>query len=170
MFRVLHVLIVGLVALYIAPGAAPLPAASVAPSSPLTDTTQRGRPNPTLAVGKLLVADRNLSDSHFFETVVLLIEIDKDGAVGLVLNRRSTIPLQRLFPNLPGSPAADGLTFAGGPVAPTVVHALSSTPRSEGLRVVDGVYLMTSREELDAALATGAGSDDLRVYVGYAGW
>src|SRR6187399_1532201 len=120
MFRLPPALIVGVFGLLAVLAAVPR-STPAAPGPATTETTQRGRPVPALAAGKLLIAARSLSDSNFFETVVLLIEVDKTGAVGLVLNRRSEIPLQRLLPNVPASQTVSALTFAGGPVAPTIV-------------------------------------------------
>src|ERR1700739_3317820 len=56
-------------------------------------------PSP-LATGKLLVASRDLADPNFAQTVVLLVRYDADGAVGLVLNRRTDVPLSRVFEGL----------------------------------------------------------------------
>jgi putative transcriptional regulator len=36
--------------------------------------------------------------------------------------------------------------------------------------VLDGVYQITASKALDELVASGAGIDRLRVYVGYAGW
>ena len=70
-----------------------------------------------LAVGKLLVAARNLPDSNFTDTVVLLVQYSRDGAAGLVINRPSDVPLSRALPGV--APAAGGraTAFIGGPVS-----------------------------------------------------
>ena len=39
--------------------------------------------------GKLLVATRELGDPHFAKSVVLMLQHEEQGAIGLVLNRRS---------------------------------------------------------------------------------
>src|SRR5437660_5890103 len=56
-----------------------------------------------LAAGKFLVASRDLLDPNFAETVVLLVHYEEDGVVGLIINRRTRIPVARLFPDLPDS-------------------------------------------------------------------
>lgn len=50
-----------------------------------------------LGIGKLLVASRGLSDPHFAGTVILLVHYDEKGVVGLVLNRRTDVPLSRVL-------------------------------------------------------------------------
>src|SRR5579864_4224342 len=53
-------------------------------------------PAPELAAGKILVARRNLLDPNFAQTVILLVQYDDDGTVGLIINRQTKIPLSRL--------------------------------------------------------------------------
>ena len=53
-----------------------------------------------LAAGKLLVAVRGLPDPNFSETVILLAEHGADGSMGLVINRRTDVPIARAFPDL----------------------------------------------------------------------
>jgi hypothetical protein len=50
-----------------------------------------------LGVGKLLVASRSLADPDFARTVVLLVRYDEKGALGLILNRRTDVPLSRVL-------------------------------------------------------------------------
>ena len=44
------------------------------------------------------------------------------------------------------------------------------TARDDTRRVVGDVYLINTREVLDEMLSSGAAENQLRVYVGYAGW
>ena len=53
-----------------------------------------------LDAGKLLVASRRLADPHFAKTVVLLTHYDAKGVVGLILNRRTDVPLSRALEGL----------------------------------------------------------------------
>ena len=50
-----------------------------------------------LGAGKLLVASRGLGDPNFAKTVILLVHYDEKGVVGLVLNRRTDVPLSRVL-------------------------------------------------------------------------
>src|SRR5580704_3889037 len=50
----------------------------------------------SLGAGKLLVASRNLGDPHFAKTVILLVRYDEHGVLGLILNRRTDVPLSRV--------------------------------------------------------------------------
>jgi putative transcriptional regulator len=125
-----------------------------------------------LAPGKLLVAARGLPDPNFSKTVVLLAAYSDEGALGLIVNRRSETPLSRLFPHVAPTVTSAAPAFTGGPVERTVAMALLRGPEPpKGARhVVDGVHVVSGREALDALIASGAAADRLRVYVGYAGW
>jgi putative transcriptional regulator len=125
-----------------------------------------------LAPGKLLVATRRLPDPNFANTVILLTDLNGDGAVGLVLNRPSKVTLAKVFPHLVPNMATTGHAFLGGPVDTTRPMALLRAAQgTAGSRhVVDGVHVATSRDAVDAAVVAGSTSSRLRVYLGYAGW
>ena len=124
-----------------------------------------------LAPGKFLVAARNLPDPNFREAVVLLVDVNEQGAMGIILNRPTRATLTEILPGLTGSTAA-GVAYFGGPVQVAGVLALlrSELPRTDCRKVVADVYLVNTREVLDEVLAAGAGPDRFRVYAGYAGW
>ncbi len=59
----------------------------------------------SLGIGKLLVASRNLGDPQFAKTVILLARYDAQGVLGLILNRRTDVPLSRVLES-PSTPWA----------------------------------------------------------------
>jgi putative transcriptional regulator len=124
-----------------------------------------------LAAGKLLIAERGLPDPNFSQTVILLIEYREDGAVGVVINRKTDVPLARAFPKLNRVPEAARI-YAGGPVATTrmlgLLRARTATPNVR--HIVSDVYLAAEREPLEGLIASGADPNRFRVYFGYAGW
>lgn len=126
-----------------------------------------------LAAGKFLIASRDLNDPNFAETVILLVSFDeKQGAMGLVVNRRTDVPLSRVFENLKAARGRDDPAYVGGPVELNSVLALvkSSDPPDQAKRVFGDVYLVATKTQLEKALAAGTGPEAFRVYVGYAGW
>lgn len=53
-----------------------------------------------LGVGKLLVASRGMGDDSFAGTVILLVRFDAErGVQGLVLNRRTDVPISEVTGN-----------------------------------------------------------------------
>lgn len=125
-----------------------------------------------LAAGKFLVAPRDAPDRHFAETVILLIEYSQDGAAGLILNRETKVPLSRALEQISGAKDRSDLAYSGGPVEGSAVLALlrSRTKPPDARRVFGDVYLIASRALLDKTLAAGTSPDEVRVYLGYAGW
>ena len=125
-----------------------------------------------LAAGKVLVSARGLPDPNFAETVILLLEYDGDHALGLIVNRPTEVPLSRVFPQLMQPRGQTPRVYFGGPVQVEGALALARAARApaDAHRVFGDVYLINSRERLEAAVKADSGSTRLRVYLGYAGW
>jgi hypothetical protein len=69
-----------------------------------------------LAAGKILVATRDAPDPLFTESVVLLVRYNETGALGLMVNRRTTVPISRALSDLQGAAGHSDPVFVGGPV------------------------------------------------------
>jgi putative transcriptional regulator len=122
--------------------------------------------------GKLLVASRELPDPNFAKTVILLVDYSADGVVGLILNRRSTIPISRALDELRAAKNRPDPVYAGGPVGENGVLALlrSSSPPGDAQRVLADVYLVANKDLLEKTVASTTDPKKFRVYLGYAGW
>ena len=125
-----------------------------------------------LRVGKLLVASRDLPDPNFARTVVLLVQFSDDGVIGLIINRRSQVPVSRVLDNMAGARGRQDAVYAGGPVGQTDILALLRAPKQPGdaKRVMGEVFLVSSKETLEETLAAATGPDKMHVFLGYAGW
>lgn len=122
-----------------------------------------------LAKGKFLVASRDLLDPNFARSVVLLVEYDRDGALGVIINRPTTIPLGDAVPEIESVQRPRDVIFLGGPVAPDRMLILLRTREQppQSLRVFDRVFASGSVAALRASLQRG---DGVRAFAGYAGW
>lgn len=126
-----------------------------------------------LEAGRLLVATPALLDPNFDGTVVLLLDHDEDGSLGVVLNRASQVPVGEVLPDWSGIASDPGVLFAGGPVSTDSALAVGALPGSEesdpvGFRRLYGdvgIIDLDAPPELVAPALTG-----LRVFAGYAGW
>jgi putative transcriptional regulator len=120
--------------------------------------------------GRLLVATPPLVDPNFDRAVVLMLEHGDDGALGIILNRPSAIALDDVLPEWQVFAAAPAVVFTGGPVSPDAVIALGRA----GPDAIDGwVPIIDDLGTVDLGrdpLDLGVPLDDLRVFVGYAGW
>ncbi len=122
--------------------------------------------------GTLLVAAPALLDPHFERTVVLILDVDDNGALGVVLNRPSTVEVAEILPDWTATGIPDVL-FSGGPVSTDSALAVAALDESQDSdpvgfrRLYDGVGIVdldTPTEVVRPAL-TG-----LRIFAGYAGW
>jgi putative transcriptional regulator len=126
-----------------------------------------------LAVGKLLVASRDLGDPNFAKTVILLVHYSVErGSVGLVVNRRTDVPISRVFEDFKEAKGRKEPVYIGGPVELNSVLALlkSASKPTIAERVFGDVFLVSDKSALKATLASSVEPNALHVYVGYAGW
>jgi putative AlgH/UPF0301 family transcriptional regulator len=125
-----------------------------------------------IAAGKVLVVPRDSPDPTFAEAVVLLVHYGNDGVLGLMINRRTNLPISRVLPQLKDSAKYTDPVFMGGPVELDVILALlqSRAKPQEATPVFGDVYMVSTRRVVEAALTAGAGPNTLRIYLGYCGW
>jgi len=126
-----------------------------------------------LAVGKFLVASRDLGDPNFAQTVILLVRYtEEQGAVGLVVNRATDVSISRVFQELKEAKGRTDPVYVGGPVELNSVLALlkASTKPDNATRVFGDVYLLSNKDLLRTTLASGVEASAFHAYVGYAGW
>ena len=134
--------------------------------------SDKSRPRMELSRGKFLVASKQLRDPNFFETVVLLLEYDRNGAMGLVINRPSTLKLSEVLPDIEGLQERSDTIYLGGPVAKNQLMLLirTSSPPEGSRLVFKDIYLSSSQEIIEKMVANPDTPERFRVYAGYAGW
>jgi putative transcriptional regulator len=118
-----------------------------------------------------LVATPPLVDPNFDRSVVLMLEHGEEGALGIVLNRPSATSLDDVLPEWRPIASPPAVVFNGGPVSTDAVIALArGHVHTEGLgwvEILDDLGTIDlGRDPLDV----GAAVEELRVFVGYAGW
>ena len=124
-----------------------------------------------LAAGKVLVASRGLGDPLFARTVILLVHYGRRSVLGLVLNRRTKVPISRVF-DLKAARDRSDPVYLGGPVQPSVVFALLKSPTDvkKAEKVFGQVYLISQKSLFEKTLASRPDPAVFHVYLGYAGW
>ncbi|MFC7218519.1 YqgE/AlgH family protein [Streptomyces polyrhachis] len=136
--------------------------------------------------GRLLVASPSLADPNFARAVVLLLDHDGDGALGVVLNRPTPVGVADVlepWARLTGSP---DVVFQGGPVSldaalgvavvPGGADRAGGTDRAGGAeesavlgwRRIHGAIGLVDLDAPPELLAAELGT--LRIFAGYAGW
>ncbi|MGO9436156.1 MAG: YqgE/AlgH family protein [Terracidiphilus sp.] len=124
-----------------------------------------------LGIGKLLVASRGLGDPHFAGTVILLVHYDENGVVGLVLNRRTDVPLSRVL-DLKAAKGRSDPVYIGGPMEPSTAFALfqSSAKIEKAENIFGSVYLISDKDLFEKTISARPDPNVFHVYLGYAGW
>ncbi len=127
-----------------------------------------------LAQGKLLIATPQIGGGTFSRTVILLLDYNPGGAMGLILNRPTAVPLVEVLPEVEDLRERPDVLHFGGPVSKNQVFLLHGSPRpfdEESAQLIDGVYVGGNPGILEDTLQQDAsGSLRFRVYAGYAGW
>ena len=124
-----------------------------------------------IAPGKLLVASDQLGDPNFAESVILIVQHDaENGTMGLILNRRTKIPLSKVFADIKG--AKSDPVYIGGPVSTGSAQALfrSADKPEQATRVFGDIYASGSKDLIEKSIAAGIAQSKFRVYIGYGGW
>jgi len=117
--------------------------------------------------GQLILATADLADPNFAGTVTLMVEHNDDGALGLVLNRPTTIDLKETWERMSEGPCThEGMIFQGGP-CPGPLMVLHDNPACGDNGPCDGVFFSVEEEEVRWLMEHHAGA--LRCFVGYAG-
>ena len=128
------------------------------------------------AAGSLLIASAKLMDPNFIRTVLLVLDSEPGGALGVVLNRPTETPVDEVLAPWRHLTSEPGVFFRGGPVELNAALAVGA--------VREGAQPPPGWRSLDAASTASIGIVDLdsspedflgqltslRVYAGYTGW
>lgn len=125
--------------------------------------------------GRCLIAAKRLRDHNFYRTVVLMVEHGSDGAMGLVINRPSSVTVAHALSEHFKLPETDDLVYVGGPVEPSALFILHNSIELDQNEtpVVPGVFVGSSAEVFEQIVRSSAdGNPDLqfRIFSGCAGW
>jgi putative transcriptional regulator len=126
----------------------------------------------TPAPGMFLVARRGFLDPNFSQTVVYLMQHDREASFGLVVNRPTEGILSSTLPYVDETLFASSPVYRGGPMDPDMlVMLIRNSPGSSQMRqVTDTIQASVSLQVLDELLVEQKPPDDVRFYLGYAGW
>ncbi|HEY3017912.1 MAG TPA: YqgE/AlgH family protein [Gaiellaceae bacterium] len=119
--------------------------------------------------GHFLIASPSILDPNFRRTVVFITAHTEEGAVGLILNRRSDATVGEAVPQLAPLTDLEEPVFVGGPVNPEGVAVLAEfhDPDEAGVVVIEDIGFVA----LDDALEVGPPDlERTRVFAGVAGW
>jgi putative transcriptional regulator len=138
-------------------------------TDPIEGFTTRTEPP---AAGRLLVASPELRDPSFRGSVVLLLDHDDDGSLGVILNRPTAVVVSSVLPAWTPAISPPEVLFEGGPVSRDSALAVVQVPAeaSEPIgfrRVVGDLGILDLDTPADVVASALSG---MRVFAGYAGW
>ena len=122
--------------------------------------------------GGLLISAPFLRDWHFARSVVLVVDHNEEGSMGLVLNKNFNhlMTLNELVPALAALPPIP--LYKGGPIGKETLfylHTLSNL--KDALPLGNGLYLNGDFEQMQQYILSGAPTQGVvRFFMGYAGW
>jgi putative transcriptional regulator len=116
----------------------------------------------------LLVASPSMLDPNFEQAVLLMVQHDEQGAMGLILNRPLEATVELVWKEISSAPCpCEAPLYRGGPVA-GLVSALHGEPDLAQLDISPGLHFTAAEEHIRALMERDA--SPLRLFVGYAGW
>ena len=120
----------------------------------------------------LIVAKLDLPDPNFRGATVLVMNNIGPAPAGVIVNRPTTIPVARVFPDMERLAPLPDKVYFGGPVEIAAVSFLfrADAAPEHATQVVDGVYFSTDVDLLRTLLARDKPMEGLRVFAGYSGW
>jgi putative transcriptional regulator len=120
--------------------------------------------------GHLLLDGGKLRGSFFHRSVVLICQHDAEGAFGLVLNRAAGKKAgEAIAADMPQQ-LEDQPLYLGGPVQPSMLSYLHTDHFLINANVLPNLNVGHSLEELVEIGQSFSGTQQVRIFAGYAGW
>ena len=122
--------------------------------------------------GSLLIAAPFLRDYQFSRTVILMVEHNEEGSMGIILNKNfsNLMTLNEVVPELASLPPIP--LYKGGPVGrDTLFYLHTLSYLKDALPIGNGLYLNGDFNQMQQYILSGAPTQGVaRFFMGYAGW
>ena len=122
--------------------------------------------------GSLLIAAPFLRDYQFSRTVILMVEHNEEGSMGIILNKNfsNLMTLNEVVPELASLPPIP--LYKGGPVGrDTLFYLHTLSYLKDALPLGNGLYLNGDFNQMQQYILSGAPTQGVaRFFMGYACW
>ena len=122
------------------------------------------------ATGNVLISEPFMNDFHFRRSVILIIDHNEEGSLGVIFNKRLTIPFNEI---VQGFPEFKADVYLGGPVETDRIffsHTIGEMI-PDSYKISEGLYWSGNVNALKAMIKMDLiKPHEVRFYVGYAGW
>lgn len=118
--------------------------------------------------GHFLIASPALLDPNFYRSVVLVVQHNKEGALGLIINRPLATTVREAWRQVAEGPCSvEGQLYQGGPCEGPlmVVH---TDRRASDLQILPGLHFSTDRDSIEHLVRRS--TQRIKFFVGYSGW
>ena len=92
-----------------------------------------------IATGNVLISEPFMNDFHFRRSVILIIDHNEEGSLGVIFNKRLTIPFNEI---VQGFPEFKADVYLGGPVETNrlfFIHTIGEMI-PDSYKISDGLY------------------------------
>jgi putative transcriptional regulator len=139
-----------------------------APIRALVAAPQDSEPAP----GMFLVAQRGLHGPYFGQTVILLLQHDANGSLGLIINRKFNLQLSDAVEDIDKAEASKHALFFGGPLGTHRVFMLMrhGDAADQAHQIAGDIYFSAHRDVLEDMLERKTPDSELRLFLGYSSW
>src|SRR5690554_406803 len=120
--------------------------------------------------GRLLIAEPSIIGDHSFNrSIILLVDENKNGFVGFILNKPLEYKLKDLIPEID----SNFTIYNGGPVEQDNLFFIHKVPEliTDSVEIADGIFWGGNFEIIKQLLQEKAlHAQDIRFFLGYSGW
>ena len=123
-----------------------------------------------IATGNVLISEPFMNDFHFRRSVILIIDNNEEGSLGVIFNKRLTIPFNEIVQGFPDFKAD---VYLGGPVETDRIFFIHTIGEMipDSYKISDGLYWSGNINVLKSMIKMDLiKPHEVRFYVGYAGW
>lgn len=128
-------------------------------------------PQPDPAIGKVLVAGPLMDEAIFGRSVVLMLDHDTAGSLGVVTNKQAGLKMSGIFPDMEAG--GEIPVYVGGPVGldrMLFLHRFGGAIEGS-TQVLPGLYYSCDLKRAKELINMGARVEgNIRFFVGYSGW
>lgn len=120
--------------------------------------------------GRFLIGAPDLDDPNFYRSVVLIVDHNESGALGLILNRPTQTPLSQVWEKVGEGPCLrEAFLHMGGPCE-GLLSAVHDDASLQQVEIAEGLYFSAEAPLLTRLIEESDAQARARFFVGYAGW
>jgi putative transcriptional regulator len=118
--------------------------------------------------GQFLVASPHLRDPNFVRTVVLMLQHEDQGALGVIINRPGDKTVDEVWTMIGGDPpGCDDFVYVGGPVAGPLI-AIHNQRKLGEREILPELFMSMQKDSIDALVRKSSAT--FRLFSSHAGW